>query len=60
MEILAGLVTSGVSLTSWGKGASLALVGHPFSHGITIKIPYAVNVLLRRPALHTIFSYWVG
>ena len=32
--------------TSWGEGASLALVGHPFSDGITIKIPYGVYVLL--------------
>ena len=41
-----GLVSSGVSLTSWGEGASLALVGHPSSDGITIKIPYGVDVLL--------------
>ena len=40
------LVSSGVSLTSWGEGASLALVGHPSSDGITIKIPYVVDVLL--------------
>ena len=25
-----------VSLTLWGKGASLALVGHPFSDRVTI------------------------
>ena len=37
----AGLVSSGASLTSWGEGASLALVGHPSSDGITIKMPYA-------------------
>ena len=53
-------VSSGVSLTSWGEGASLALVGHPSSDGIIIKIPYGVDVLLRRPASHPIFSYWVG
>ena len=41
-----GLVSSGVSLTLWGEGASLALVGHPSSDGITIKIPYEVDVLL--------------
>ena len=41
-----GLVSSGVSLTSWGEGASLALVGQPSSDGITIKIPYGVDVLL--------------
>ena len=55
-----GLVSSGVSLTSWGKGPSLALVGHPSSDGITIKIPYGVDVLLRQPASHPIFSCWVG
>ena len=49
-----GLVSSGVSLTSWGEGASLDLVG------ITIKIPYGVGVLLHRPALQPIFFYWVG
>ena len=37
-----GFVSSGASLTSWGKGASLALVGHPTSDGITIKIPCGV------------------
>ena len=55
-----GLVSNGVSLTSWEEGASLALVGHPSRDGITIKIPYLVDVLLHRPALHPIFSYWVG
>ena len=28
------------------EGAPLALVGHPSSYGITIKIPYGVDVLL--------------
>ena len=42
-----------------GEGASLALVGHPSSDGITIKMPYGVDVL-HRPASHPIFSYWVG
>ena len=32
-----GLVSSGVSLTSWDEGASLALVSHPASDGFTIK-----------------------
>ena len=54
------LVSSGVSLNSWGEGVSFALVGHPSSDGITIKIPYGEYVLLHRPALHPIFSYWVG
>ena len=54
------LVSRRVSLRSWGEGASLALVGHPSSDGITIKIPYGVDVLLHQPALHPVFSYWVG
>ena len=33
------------SLTSWGEGASLALVGHPSSDGVTIKMPYGVDAL---------------
>ena len=44
-----------VSLTSWRESASLALVGHPSSDGITIKIPYGVDVLLHRPASHPSF-----
>ena len=54
-----GLVSSGASLTSWGEGASLALVGNPSSDGIMIKMPYGVDVL-HRPASHPTFSYWVG
>ena len=54
-----GLESSRASLTSWREGASLALVGHPSSDGITIKMPYGVDVL-HRPASHPIFSYWVG
>ena len=54
-----GLVSSGASLTSWGEGASLALVGHPSSDGVTVKMPYGVDVL-HWPASHPIFSYWVG
>ena len=38
-----GLVSSGVSLTSWGESASLALVGNSSSDGITIKIPYGLK-----------------
>ena len=33
------------SLTTWGEGASLPLVGHPSSDGVTIKMPYGVDVL---------------
>ena len=47
---------TGVSLTSWGEDASLALVGHPSSDGVTIKMPYGVYVL-HRPDSHPIFSY---
>ena len=54
-----GLVSSGASLTSGGEGASLALVCHPSSDGITIKMPYVVD-FLHRPASHPFFSYWVG
>ena len=46
-----GLVSSGVSLASWGEGASLALIGHPTSDGITTKIPYWVDVYVDQ--LHT-------
>ena len=55
-----GFVSSGASLTSWGEGASLALDDHLSSNGITIKISYEVDILLHQPALHPIFSYWVG
>ena len=47
-------MSSGVSLTSWGEGASLALVCHPSSDGITVNMPYGVDVL-HRPASHAIF-----
>ena len=53
-----GLVFSGANLTSLGEGASLALVGDASSDGVTIKMPYRVDVL-HRPASHPIFSYWV-
>ena len=29
----------------WGEGASLALVGHPSSDGVTIKMPSGLDVL---------------
>ena len=54
-----GLVSSGASLTSQGEAASLALVGNPSTVGVTIKMPYGIDVL-HRPASHPIFSYWVG
>ena len=43
-----------VSLISCGEGASLALVGHTSSDGVTIKMPYGVDVL--RPASPPSFS----
>ena len=46
---------SGASLTSWGKGPFLLLVYHPSSDGVTIKMPYGVEVLYQ-PASHPIFS----
>ena len=45
------------SLTSLGEGA---LASHPSSDGVKIKIPNGLDVLLHQPALHPIFSYWIG
>ena len=42
--VVTGLVSSGASLTSWGEGASLALVGHPSSDGVMIKMPYPLRL----------------
>ena len=44
-----GLVSSGITLTSWEEG-----------DGMTTKRPYWVDVLLHQLASHPIFSYWVG
>ena len=49
----AGLVSSGVSITTWRKGVSLALAGHHSTDCVTLKIPYGANVLLRQPASHS-------
>ena len=46
-------------LTSWGEGASITLFSHPSIDGVTIKMPYGLDVL-HQPASHAIFSYWVG
>ena len=54
-----GMVSTVVSLTSCGEGASLALVDHLSGDSVTMKMPYGVDVL-HRPASHPIFSYWVG
>ena len=45
--------------TLWGEGSFLALVGNPYSDGVTIKMPNGVDVL-HRPASHPMFSYWIG
>ena len=47
-------MSSGVSLTLCGKGASLALVSYPSSDGVTIKVTYGVDVLLQWPAFCTL------
>ena len=54
-----GWCPAGPVLPRGGEGASLALVGHPSSDGVSIKMPYGVDVL-HQPASHPIFSYWVG
>ena len=41
----------GVQRRQWREGASLALVGHPSSNGVTIKMPLGVDVL-HWPASH--------
>ena len=37
-------MSSRVSLTIWGEGASSALVSHPSSDSVKIKIPYGVDI----------------
>ena len=46
-----GLVSSRVSLTSWGEGASLALVNHLSCDGVTMKIPYGVFYYNDQPCI---------
>ena len=36
-------MSSGVTLTLWSKAASLVLVDHPSSNGVTIKVPSGVD-----------------
>ena len=52
-------MSSRASLTSWGEGASLALVDQPSGDDVKIKMSYGVDVL-PQPALQPIFSYWAG
>ena len=53
-------MSSGASLTLWGEGASLALVGHPSSDAVTMKIPYGVDDIVHRPSSNPIFSILLG
>ena len=46
-------------LTLCGEGASLALVDHPSSDGVLIKMLHEVDVF-NVPSLHPIFSYWIA
>ena len=43
------LVSNRASLTSWGEGAFLALVSNLSSYGVTIKMPYGVDVFIDQP-----------
>ena len=43
-----------------GDGSSLALVGHPSSDAITIKINFGVDVLYIDQPRTPSFFYWVG
>ena len=54
-----GCCPAGPVLLHRAEDASLALVDHPSRDGVTIKMPYGVDVL-HRPASQPIFSYWVG
>ena len=55
-----GWFPAGSVLPHGVKVSLLALVGYPPTDGITIKIPYGVDVLLHQPVSHPIFFYWVG
>ena len=46
-------------LTLCGEDASLALVDHPSSDGVLIKMLYEVDVF-NFPTLHPIISYWIA
>ena len=58
IEIL-GWYPAGSVLTSWGKGASLVLAGHPSNDGVTIKMSYGLDVILHRPAWYPSFPIWL-
>ena len=40
----------------WGESASLALVSHPSSDAVTIKMPYGVDILYILTSFTSIFS----
>lgn len=56
MRPLVGWFSMGPVLRYWEK----VFLGHPSSDSVTIKMPYRVDVSLHQPALHPIFSCWVG
>ena len=55
-----GMVYSRVNPTSWEESDTLILAGFPSNDDVIVKAPYGVDVLLHQPALHPIFSNWVG
>ena len=59
IEIL-GWCPAGTVLPHREEGASPTLVGHPSSDGVTIKMPYGVDVLSHRPASHPSFPIGFG
>ena len=53
-----------IEILGWGEAAGgepapLALVGHPSSSAVMIKMPHEVDVL-HRPTVHPLFSFWLG
>ena len=58
----AGLVSSGVSTTSWREGISLGIAGHHSSDCVAIKTTYGLwgKCFITSTSLTLIFSYWVG
>ena len=51
-----------IIVTFWKNPWDIEILGWctagPSSDGVTIRMPYGVDVL-HRPALHPVFSYWV-
>ena len=50
---------SGASLSSWREGASLALVGHTSSDGLTVKMPYGVDFFIDQLRTHPFLLGWL-